>query len=122
MDALIAVVIVAFLTTVVVFILGYLSGKITSAKALLVYKGGWKLVKEESPPNFGSVIVNYPVALFDAEFGVVVDQAEYHPKSGEWLSVPHGDVMRPYAWYDLPFPEWPKSQHDAPRRRVDDYI
>jgi hypothetical protein len=110
-------VIIALMFGAYVFLVAYIMGKGKSQN-----KSNWKLVTEESPPNYDSVILNYPVALYDAEFGVIVDQAEYHPKSGEWLSVPHGDVMRPYAWYDLPFPEWPKSQYGVPLKRVDTYI
>lgn len=71
--------------------------------------GKWKFCVDELPLNNGRVIVNYPVAFFDDEFGIVVDQAEYHPnRPHKWLTVPDGDPCTPFAWYDLPYPPHPR--------------
>ena len=72
----------------------------------------WHCCGDVAPPDNGT-IMNYPVAFFDEEFGVVVDQAEYHPgKASEWVTVPNGDPCKPFAWYDLPYPPWPyRAQH-----------
>ena len=86
--------------------------------------GQWKYRTDESPPDRGRAIKNYPVAFFDSEFGIVVDQAEYHPnRADKWLTVPAGDTCNPYAWYDLPYPPHPRIPQDMPSRRaIDTYI
>jgi hypothetical protein len=67
-------------------------------------KSNWKLCRKELPPK-SKIIVNYPVALFDKEFGTIIDQAEYHPGDAHpWRLVPYGDPCKPFAWYDLPYP------------------
>lgn len=86
--------------------------------------GKWQHCEESLPPDTGRTIVNYPVAFFDEEFGVVIDQAEYHPNRAEqWLTVSEGTPCKPFAWYDLPLAPHPRVPQDIPRRRaVDDYI
>ena len=86
-------------------------------------KSRWNYCDDISPPSH-SVIVNYPVAFFDDEFGVVIDQAEYHPnRAVKWLTVPDGDPCKPFAWYDLPYAPHPRLSQDMGRsRRLDDYI
>ena len=70
-------------------------------------KSRWNYCDDILPPSHPD-IVNYPVAFFDDEFGVVVDQAEYHPnRFNKWLTVPDGDPCKPFAWYDLPYPPAP---------------
>jgi len=70
----------------------------------------WNLCMKKMPYDHGRII-NYPVAFYDEEFGIVIDQAEYHPgKTRPWLSVPDGTPCYPYAWYDLPLPRF---QHDG---------
>jgi len=69
----------------------------------------WIHCEDELPPSHSS-IVTYPVAFFDEEFGVVVDQAEYHPnRTDKWLSVPEGHPCHPFAWFDLPYSPWPRQ-------------
>lgn len=114
-----AAILSALCACVIGFYIGYLSRPKAASR--------WKLVNVELPPDFGRVIVNYPIAMFDPEFGIIVDQAEYHPNASEkWLSVPYGDPVMPYAWFDLPFPAWPGNGADTAdmgaRGRVDTYI
>lgn len=72
--------------------------------------GKWKFCTDELPLNNGRVITNYPVAFFDDEFGVVVDQAEYHPnRAVKWFTVSEGAPCYPFAWYDLPSAPWPRQ-------------
>lgn len=97
-------------------LLGYYLGQLDTPDASL-----WRDSRNESPPDHGPVIQNYPVALYAPDFGVIVDQAEYHPHRREkWLSVPYGDPVHPFAWYDLPAPPWPdgieRHQDDGPER------
>lgn len=84
----------------------------------------WRFCADELPPDNGRAISNYPVAFFDDEFGIVVDQAEYHPhRPDKWLTVPDGYPCRPFAWYDLPSPPHPRIPQDVlPRNAVDNYI
>jgi len=71
----------------------------------------WYFLDEKTPVEFTS-IMNYPVALFGEEFGVIVDQAEYHPHGpAKWVTVPHGEPCYPYAWFDLPSPPPPDETH-----------
>lgn len=83
----------------------------------------WVYCADELPPDTGRAIVNYPVAFFDEEFGIVVDQAEYHPhRAAKWLMVPHGEQCRPFAWYDLPTAPHPRIPQDiGSRPGVDTY-
>lgn len=70
-------------------------------------KRRWRFCAESLPKRDGPVM-NYPVAFFDDEFGIVVDQAEYHPNRVDtWVMVPNGEPCRPYAWFDLPSPPHP---------------
>lgn len=83
----------------------------------------WNYYPASAPKNKGREIMNYPVAFFDDEFGVVIDQAEYHPnRPVRWATVPHGDPCYPFAWYDLPNP--PHPQHTTPsiKTGINDYI
>jgi hypothetical protein len=83
----------------------------------------WHYTNDKNPPASGP-IKNYPVAFFDTEFGVIMDQAEFHPNSvPHWRTVPDGYACHPYAWYDLPYAPWPESTQDKPiRTGVNDYI
>lgn len=83
---------------------------------------GWKDAAKENPPEFIGLIQNYPVALYAPDFGVIVDQAEWHPKARRWLSVPYGDPVAPFAWFDLPPAPWPDLQDIASHDPVDTYI
>lgn len=70
----------------------------------------WNYCADKLPPDTGRAIVNYPVAFFDEEFGVIVDQAEYHPnRAVKWLTVSEGAPCYPFAWYDLPPAPWPRQ-------------
>ena len=69
----------------------------------------WRFNQDELPPDNGRVISNYPVAFFDDEFGIIIDQAEYHPnRNDKWVTVSEGMSCNPYAWYDLPSPPHPR--------------
>jgi len=86
--------------------LGYQAGKES-------IKDNWKFCNDELPPDFGRVIINYPVAFYYDDFGVIVDQAEYHPnRPGKWFLVPSGEVCRPFAWFDLPYAPLPDAPQD----------
>lgn len=89
------------------FISGYAVGRNSKRESASL----WKDAATSDPGDYGRVIQTYPVALYAPDFGVIVDQAEFHPnKSDKWLSVPYGDPVRPFAWYDLPAPPWPALQ------------
>ena len=85
-----------FLLLIIIYIFGIFIGR-------RIERGSrWNYCAEKLPSPKGRAIINYPVAFFDEEFGVILDQAEYHPnRANKWLSVPGGDVCHPYAWYDL---------------------
>jgi hypothetical protein len=75
----------------------------------------WHYVAD-SCPSSEAIIHNYPVAFFDDEFGVIIDQAEYHPARSlgrRWLTVPDGAPCHPFAWYDLPYAPWPRKTQDS---------
>ena len=106
---------VLFIVAFIMLVLGYYLGKETV--------NNWHHCHDATPPKHGA-IVNYPVAFFDDEFGVVVDQAEYHPyRAAQWVTVPNGDPCKPFAWYDLPYPPWPRwIQHTDGGSTFDPYI
>lgn len=83
----------------------------------------WRYCSDELPPARPG-IVNYPVAFFDDEFGVIVDQAECHPnRSDKWLTVSEGTPCHPFAWYELPPAPHPRLPQDIDRRKpLDNYI
>lgn len=111
-----AILIVAFIALFCGLALGAYIGVEASYK--------WKYCRDLLPPNKGRNIVNYPVAFFDDEFGVIVDQAEYHPnRADKWLTVPNGEPCAPFAWFDLPFPPYPDKPQDIGKSGgVDTYI
>lgn len=84
----------------------------------------WRFCTDELPPDNGRIISNYPVAFFDDEFGVICDQAEYHPaRPDKWLTVSEGTPCHPFAWYDLPAPPHPRIPQDVPSRNaIENYI
>ena len=88
-----------------------------------VYAGGWIFCEDAVPPPKNH-IENYPVAFFDAEFGIIHDQAEYHGRRAhKWLSVPDGTPVHPFAWYDLPSSPHPRQTQDIGiKTGINDYI
>lgn len=104
----------AFIGAFLIFIGGLVIGLVLKAQPIQAnYLARWYFCSSELPPNRGSVISNYPVAFFDAEFGIIVDQAEYHPNSApHWRMVHDGEPCQPYAWYDIPFPLHPRGPQD----------
>lgn len=111
-------VVIIFIVASCCFIIG-----IMAAYDYNKYDDKWKYCHEKLPEDRGRIIINYPVAFFDDEFGIVVDQAEYHPnRADKWLTVMDGIPCSPFAWYDLPYPPYPPlSQHVGPRGGVDTY-
>ena len=62
-------------------------------------RGEWVDVNDELP---ASIPVSYPVALFDAEFGIMIDMADWLPNSRQWRLSSSGEPVTPYRWYRLP--------------------
>lgn len=97
----------------VVGVFGFILGMMTEKSSR------WKLFPAQMPRKTGRTITNYPVAFFDEEFGIIVDQAEFHPnRAQQWLTVPDGDPCKPFAWYDLPNPPHPMDTIPSDDRRV----
>ena len=83
----------------------------------------WIFCKDELPKPKNH-IENYPVAFFDSEFGIVIDQAEFHPeKLGKWRMVLTGEPCQPFAWYNLPAAPRPRGTQDIRiKTGINDYI
>ena len=87
-----------FLLLIILAMLGVYVGWIAK------YDAGefWHRWPEVKPRAYHD-IRNYPVALYDAEIGVIIDFCEYHPFDIEpWRMVGDGYPAHPLAWFDLP--------------------
>lgn len=110
----------------IVFCIGLLAFGFLGYQIGFAVSNRWHYCSDVLPPKSGRTIKNYPVAFFDHEFGIVVDQAEYHPNGvDKWRTVPYGEPCYPYAWYDLPNPPHPlysPESRSSVGRNVDIYI